>query len=278
MAHTQLSTPVAMTIAGSDPSGGAGLQADLKTFHQHGCYGTSVVTLITAQNTQAVTSLEFLSPTLVLAQLDAVLSDMNPQAAKTGALGSKALIEAVVSRARKFSFPLVVDPVMISKHGHRLIDDAAVQVLRDQLFPLAWLVTPNRREAEELSGIAIVDEESAVLAGAAIQSMGPKNVLIKLGQLPSSRDSSSMDRMSHYRMLNGHGEFMTQPRIDSKPMQGTGCVLSAAIAARLARGEPIEDTISQSIQFVSDAIEQSPPIGHGCGVLQTLVPINGPGC
>ena len=261
-----------MTIAGSDPSGGAGLQADLKTFHQHGCYGTSVVTLITAQNTQAVTSLEFLSPALVLAQLDAVLSDMNPQAAKTGALGTKALIEAVVTRAKDFTFPLVIDPVMISKHGHRLIDDAAVQVLRDRLIPLAWLVTPNRREAEELSGIAIVDEESAIRAGHAIQTMGPKNVLIKLGSLPSSMNSSSMEQMGHYRILNGHGEFITQPRIDSKPMQGTGCVLSAAIAARLARGESIGHAIDSAIQFVSDAIEHSPPIGRGCGVLQTLVP------
>ena len=126
---------VAMTIAGSDPSGGAGLQADLKTFHQHGVYGTSVVTLLTVQNTQKVESVEVLGPEFVVSQLDAVLDDIPPTAAKTGALGNAAVIEAIAERAERFSFPLVIDPVMVSKHGASLIDDEAVQVLRRKLLP-----------------------------------------------------------------------------------------------------------------------------------------------
>ena len=121
---------VAMTIAGSDPSGGAGLQADLKTFHQHGVYGTSVVTLLTVQNTQKVESVEVLGPEFVVSQLDAVLDDIPPTAAKSGALGNAAVIEAIAERAERFSFPLLIDPVMVSKHGNPLIDDEAVQVLR----------------------------------------------------------------------------------------------------------------------------------------------------
>ncbi|MCL4195623.1 MAG: bifunctional hydroxymethylpyrimidine kinase/phosphomethylpyrimidine kinase, partial [Thermoguttaceae bacterium] len=149
--------PVAMTIAGSDPSGGAGLQADLKTFHQHRVYGTSVVTLLTVQNTQGVQFVRLIEPDLVLAQLDAVLSDLPPQAAKTGALGDAAILEAVAGRAASFRFPLVVDPVMISKHGASLIDPDAVDVLRRRLLPQAFLATPNRAEAAALAEMEIAD-------------------------------------------------------------------------------------------------------------------------
>jgi hypothetical protein len=149
--------PVALTIAGSDPSGGAGLQADLKTFHQHGAYGTSVITLITVQNTRAVSAVEILRPALVVAQLEAVLSDIPPAAAKTGALGDAAVIAAVAARLRGTTFPLVVDPVMVSKHGAALIADDAVRTLVSDLLPRATLVTPNLAEAERLAGFPVAD-------------------------------------------------------------------------------------------------------------------------
>ena len=136
-------TPIALTIAGSDPSGGAGIQADLKTFHQRGVYGMSVITLLTVQNTLGVAAVEPLAPRLILAQLEAVLGDLPPQAAKTGALGTVEIIEALAERAAHFSFPLVVDPVMISKHGAPLLAEAACETLVRKLLPQATLVTPN---------------------------------------------------------------------------------------------------------------------------------------
>jgi hydroxymethylpyrimidine/phosphomethylpyrimidine kinase len=173
---------VALTIAGSDPSGGAGLQADLKTFHQHGVYGTSVVTLLTVQNTQSVSAIELLKPEFVLAQLDAVLIDIPPGAAKSGALGNAEMIASISEAATRFAFPLVVDPVMISKHGHALIDDKAVSVLVAQLLPKAYLVTPNRREAERLTGIEIRTRQDMVAAAKRIVDFGAANVVIKGGR------------------------------------------------------------------------------------------------
>src|SRR5258708_5109667 len=140
-------TPVALTIAGSDPSGGAGLQADLKTFHRFGVYGEAVATLITVQNSRGVTRVDTLAPDLVIAQVEAVLSDIPPHAAKTGALGSPAIVEAVARMAAAFAFPLVVDPVTVSKHGARLLDAKSVHALADLLIPVSFLVTPNLDEA-----------------------------------------------------------------------------------------------------------------------------------
>ncbi|HWP85635.1 MAG TPA: bifunctional hydroxymethylpyrimidine kinase/phosphomethylpyrimidine kinase, partial [Terriglobia bacterium] len=175
--------PVALTIAGSDPSGGAGLQADLKTFHRFGVYGTAVISLLTVQNTVRVSAVEPLPAKLVLAQLDAVLEDIPPAAAKTGALGSREIVEAVAERARSFTFPLVVDPVMISKHGQALLQDDARQAVIEKLLATAFLVTPNVPEAAALSGIGIADAESMERAGRAIAARGPQAVLIKGGHL-----------------------------------------------------------------------------------------------
>src|SRR5688500_14853774 len=144
---TSRQLPIALTIAGSDPSGGAGIQADLKTFHQFGIYGTSVITLLTVQNTQRVSRVEVTTPELVIEQLDAVLEDMTPNAGKTGALGSSEVIRSIARRASRFAFPLVVDPVMISKHGAPLLDLKARAALIEHLLPLAYLVTPNWHEA-----------------------------------------------------------------------------------------------------------------------------------
>ena len=166
-----------MTIAGSDPSGGAGIQADLKTFHQHGVYGTSVITLLTVQNTQMVDAVKMLEPDFIVAQLDAVLDDIPPGAAKTGALGNAAVIEAIAERASGFAFPLVVAPVMISKHGIPLLEADASELLRRKLLPSAFLVTPNQPEAAALAGFQVDDLASMEKAAAVIGAFGPKNVL-----------------------------------------------------------------------------------------------------
>jgi hydroxymethylpyrimidine/phosphomethylpyrimidine kinase len=250
-------TAVALTIAGSDPSGGAGLQADLKTFHQHGVYGTSVVTLLTVQNTRAVDAVEGLSPAFVLAQLDAVLADVPPVAAKTGALGSAAVIEALARRAADFGFPLVVDPVMISKHGHALIDPDAAGVLAKKLLPHAFLVTPNMREAAALAGFDVDDLPAMERAAATIALRGVPHVLVKGGQLTGA----SVD------VLWSDGELhrFAADRIDTHHTHGTGCVYSAAITARLARGEPLLAAVQGAKTFVTDAIRTNPELGGGYG-------------
>src|SRR5215510_5105352 len=157
--YAEAMIPVALTIAGSDPSGGAGIQADLKTFHRLGVYGEAVITLITVQNTVRVSRVEVMPPDLVLEQIEAVIEDIPPGAAKTGALGSPEMVRIVARAAEQFTFPLVVDPVMVSKHGQPLLSDEAARIVRDQLLPKAKLVTPNIPEAEALSGLAIRGRE-----------------------------------------------------------------------------------------------------------------------
>lgn len=248
---------VALTIAGSDPSGGAGLQADLKTFHQHGVFGASVVTLLTVQNTQRVAAVHVLDPALVLAQLEAVLADIPPAAAKTGALGSAAVIEALAGRARDFGFPLVVDPVMISKHGHALIDGDAREVLRRALLPHAFLVTPNLAEAAALAGQEVGDLAAMQRAAARIGLAGVPHVLVTGGRI----GDQSVD------VLWSQGELhrFAAPWIDTPHTHGTGCVFSAAITARLARGEALPAAVHGAKMFVTQAIRTAPGLGAGLG-------------
>jgi len=248
---------VALTIAGSDPSGGAGLQADLKTFHQHRIYGMSVVTLLTVQNTTEVSAIEMLSPEFVAAQLRAVVDDIPPQAAKTGALGSAAIIEAVAAAAKSFSFPLVVDPVMISKHGHSLIDADAVQALSRSLIPQAFLVTPNRAEAERLTGIKILDLDAMEQAAASLVSAGAANVLIKGGLV----EGKAIDLL----WTDNRPFLLEEPFVDTPHTHGTGCVLSAAITARLARGESLLEAVTGAKRFLTEAIQRGGRVGRGIG-------------
>ncbi|NIL99336.1 MAG: bifunctional hydroxymethylpyrimidine kinase/phosphomethylpyrimidine kinase [Planctomycetales bacterium] len=249
--------PVAMTIAGSDPSGGAGLQADLKTFHQRQVYGTSIVTLLTVQNTVTVSQVRVMDPDFVVAQLDSVLSDLSPAAAKTGALGSAEVIAAVASRAVDFDFPFVIDPVMISKHGARLIDEDALVVLREQLLPCACLITPNLAEAEVLAKIEVHDLPSMEAAAGKIGAQGIANVLVKGGHLA--------DSATDVLWCGGQIHRIQAARIDSRNTHGTGCVYSAAITAELARGAPLIDAVWQAKRFVTEAIRRSPDLGQGCG-------------
>jgi len=250
-------TPIVLTIAGSDPSGGAGIQADLKTFHQHGVYGTSVLTLLTAQNTCTVEAVEVLNPSFVIAQLDAVLSDMHPQAAKTGALGTVEIIDAVAARASRFDFPLVIDPVMISKHGVALLDRDATNHLKNRLLPHAFLVTPNSLEAAVLTGIQVEDPASMERAAAMIADLGCPNVLVKGGHLTDDAlDVLWSDGRVH--------RFVSQ-RMESNNTHGTGCVLSASITARLARGEELLAAVGGAKEFVTCAIRSAPRLGSGIG-------------
>lgn len=249
--------PVALTIAGSDPSGGAGIQADLKTFHQFRVYGAAAVTLVTVQNTMRVDRVEYLDPELVRAQIRAVLDDIPPLAAKTGALGSREIVEAVADEAEEFSFPLVVDPVMISKHGLPLVAKEAKSALIQRLIPYAFLLTPNVPEAAALSGIEITGLEDMRRAARSLAAMGACAVLIKGGHLAG-------DAVDLLWTAQGCREF-SAPRIDTRHTHGTGCTYSAAITAELARGAPVETAVERAKAFITEAIRTNPGLGHGCG-------------
>lgn len=259
---------VALTIAGSDPSGGAGLQADLKTFHRHGVYGASAVTLLTVQNTRGVERVEMMDPGLVVAQIEAVVSDLPPAAAKTGALGSAGVIRAVAERARGFAFPLVVDPVMISKHGHALLDEEGVAALREALLPRAFVATPNRHEAGRLAGFEIVDADGAERAAAAIRGMGAEHVVVK--GVPNERG-----RAVDLVLSGGRVELLDGPRHETARLHGSGCVFAAALTARLALGCGLGEAVRLAKAFTAEAIRTAPALGGGVGPLNMLAGLGG---
>ena len=251
--------PVALTIAGSDPSGGAGIQADLKTFHQFGVYGEAVITLLTVQNTIALEYVEYVPAVVVLHQLRAVLDDIPPSAAKIGALGSRQVVQAVARAAEDFRFPLVVDPVAVSQHGRRLLADDALQAIRDELIPQASLLTPNLAEAEVLTGKEVKDIAGMHRAARELQVMGAKAILVKGGHLKG-------DAVDVLCMSGLTREFRVR-RIETRHTHGTGCTFSAAITAELARGARIEDAIERAKAFVTEAIRSAPGLGRGSGPL-----------
>ena len=253
-------TPVALTIAGSDPSGGAGIQADLKTFHRFGVYGEAVVTLITAQNSRGVTRVDMLPPDLVVAQIQAVLSDIPPHAAKTGALGSSAVVEAVAELAESFVFPLVVDPVMISKHGVPMLDVGSTATLVNRLLPQAFLVTPNLDEAEQLAGFPVRDRDAMLRAARFIMNLGARNVLVKGGHLEG-------DAVDVLCLADGAVHEFFAPRIVTRHTHGSGCTYSSAITAGLARGTPLFEAVGHAKTFVTMAIRTNPGLGGGQGPL-----------
>jgi hydroxymethylpyrimidine/phosphomethylpyrimidine kinase len=252
-----MSIPIALTIAGSDPSGGAGVQADLKTFHQFGVYGEAVITLITVQNTVSVSRVDVLAPELVLEQIAAAIEDIPPGAAKTGALGSTEMVEAVASAAREFRFPLVVDPVMISKHGLPLLPDSAARAIRDRLLPCAALVTPNLPEAQALTGAPVRTLEDMRRAAARICEMGARAVLVKGGHLESGANDILFDGVE-WR------EFPA-PRLVTRHTHGTGCVYSAAITAGLAAGLALDAAVARAKRYIQEAIRTNPGLGRGWG-------------
>jgi hydroxymethylpyrimidine/phosphomethylpyrimidine kinase len=250
-------TFVALTIAGSDPSGGAGIQADLKTFHQRGVYGTSVVTLVSVQNTQRVSEVEILSPRIVAAQLQAVLEDIPPAAAKTGALGNYEIVSLMAEKARDFRFPLVVDPVMISKHGQPLMTEPARAAVAELLLPRAFLVTPNLHEAGALARMPVYDLGTMKEAAIRIAALGAQAVLVKGGHL----EADAVD------VLYWKGELACyrSPRIHTLHTHGTGCTYSACITAELAKGRDLADAVGVAKSYITRAIETNPGLGKGSG-------------
>jgi hydroxymethylpyrimidine/phosphomethylpyrimidine kinase len=257
--------PQCLTIAGSDSGGGAGIQADLKTFHANGTFGMSVLTSITAQNTVRVIEAYDLPVGLVVTQLQAIFEDFTVAAAKTGMLSSGAIVDAVSTYWRSLSPapPLVVDPVMISKGGFPLLDPEAVERLRRELLPLAAVVTPNRYEAELLSGITIDSRATLIEAGRRVLELGPGAVLLKGGHLDGEGFDGS--RAVDYLVTeDGVREFSSE-RYRTENTHGTGCTYSAAICAWLARGLPLPDAIGQAKEYVAGAIRHGLSIGHGHG-------------
>jgi hydroxymethylpyrimidine/phosphomethylpyrimidine kinase len=249
--------PIALTIAGSDPSGGAGIQADLQTFHEHGVYGTSVITLLTAQNTQCVKEVLVIDALKVAEQLDVLLEDITPQAAKTGALGDEKIVRELAIRLKHVHFPLVVDPVMLSTHGTPLMSLSAREALKTYLLPVAFLVTPNLQEAEMLTGLSVKTLDEMEKAAHKIASFGPKAVLIKGGHL----EKEATDLL----LYQGQVKRFEAPRIQSSHTHGTGCVFSAAICAELAKGTPLIEAVEKAKIFIDQAIRHAPGIGHGLG-------------
>ena len=252
-----VAVPVALTIAGSDPSGGAGIQADLKTFHQFGVYGEAAITLLTVQNTVSVTRIECMPPDLVIDQIRAVITDIPPGAAKTGALGNREIIEAVAGLAADFRFPLVVDPVLVSKHGVALLAADAIEILKTRLLPCALLVTPNLEEASMLAGMDVHDVASMRAAARKILELGPQAVLVKGGHLAGD----AIDVL----LYQGDWTEFTAPRVETRHTHGTGCTYSAAITASLAAGHELPTAIRHAKQYITEAIRTNPGLGRGSG-------------
>jgi hydroxymethylpyrimidine/phosphomethylpyrimidine kinase len=257
--------PRALSIAGSDSGGGAGIQADLKTFSAFGVYGMTAVTAVTVQNTQGVSGYEALSPATVGDQIRAVVTDIGVDAAKTGMLANAAIVEAVADAVTETHVPnLVVDPVFRSKHGHALLDDGAVDALRERIVPLATLVTPNLPEAAGLAGFDVVSRDLMEDAAVAIHAMGPRAVLVKGGHLEGAARADDL-------FFDGDAmEWIGAERIDTPNTHGTGCTLSAAIAAHLARGADLLEAVRAGKTFVTEAIRHALELGHGIGPVDPM--------
>lgn len=255
-----MTKPVALTIAGSDSGGGAGIQADLKAFEANGVFGTSALAAITAQNTQVVTTAYNLPESLIAAQIDTVAEDFTLGAVKTGMLAAPGIIETVADRIAQHALsPLVVDPVMISKSGYKLLQDEAIGTLIDVLFPRATLITPNLHEAAHLLDRPVETLDDAIDAARALHDTGPDAVLVKGGHLADT--TKAVDVLYDGETVR----TVRAPRIDTPNTHGTGCTYASAIAARLARGETLADAVEHAKRYVTAAIRHSLDIGHGHG-------------
>ncbi|MGH7261427.1 MAG: bifunctional hydroxymethylpyrimidine kinase/phosphomethylpyrimidine kinase [Nitrospiraceae bacterium] len=248
-----------LTIAGSDSGGGAGIQADIKAMSANGVFAMSVITAITAQNTQEVTEVFELPASVIAAQIDAVFDDFDVAAVKTGMLSSAEIVRVVAKMLKPQKVEhLVVDPVMVSKSGHALLKPDAVNALRDELIPLALVITPNVHEAQQLCGVEIKTLADARQAAKALHKMGCRHVLIKGGHLLAERGT---DLLYDGRFFNVYkGEF-----IDTPHTHGTGCTYASAIAAQLARGKTLPEAVQAAKTYVTEAIRHGLAIGHGQG-------------
>ncbi len=256
--------PTALTIAGSDSGGGAGIQADLKTFAVMGVHGMAAITSVTAQNTVEVRAIHDIPPPVVVAQIEAVADDIGVDAAKTGMLSSREIIEALAKPLDRYGFPLVVDPVMIAKSGAKLLRDDAVEALKSVVIPRATLVTPNAPEAERLTGVRIRGvRDAGEAARIIVEEYGAEAAIVKGGHLGGSYSVDVLyykGRTIEYRM----------PRIDRDTTHGTGCAFSAAIAAGLAKGRSLPEAVDVAKRFITMAIDYGLPIGGGHGPVNPL--------
>ena len=252
-------TSIALTIAGSDSGGGAGIQADLKTFSALGVYGASVITAVTAQNTRAVTAVEAISPALIRAQIEAVFADLPPPAVKTGMLGDSQTICTVADSLAAVALPyLVIDPVMVAKSGDKLLADAAIATLRERLIPLATLITPNLPEAGELLGRSVTTRDDMPQVAADLLALGCHAVLLKGGHLAG-------DASDDLLLTTGGATWLSAARHPGKNTHGTGCTLSAAITAGLARGLALVDAVHAAKDYIGAAIAAADRLHVGSG-------------
>lgn len=263
-----MAIPKALTIAGSDSGGGAGVQADLKTFAAFGVYGCCVITAVTAQNTQGVSAIETVSPAMVRKQLESVLSDIRPEAMKTGMLANADIIQAVASSLRAAPrIPLVLDPVMRSKSGDALLSPDAVAALKELLIPLADLVTPNVPEAEALTGTGLSSDEDFEAAARQLHAMGARAVLLKGGhrpRVPADRDTAPGEVID--LLYDGQEFHPIRGRwVNTPHTHGTGCTLASAIAAGLAQGLELYPAVVKARAYLAKALEAAFAIGHGIG-------------
>lgn len=247
--------PKALTIAGSDSGGGAGIQADLKTFAAHGVYGTSAITAVTAQNTREVIAIAEVPEEVVAAQIDSVLEDIGAAAVKTGMLSSARIVETVAERIEAWGIPAVVDPVMVSKSGNHLLAADAIGAVKRRLIPISLIVTPNHHEAAALTGIEIRNDEDAREAARALVDLGARIVVIKGGHRPGAPVDLVFDGASF-------GE-LSADRIETENTHGTGCTFSAAITANLALGFGPLESIARAKLYLTEALRTSYRIGGG---------------
>ena len=255
--------PRALTVAGSDSGGGAGVQADLKTFAALGVHGMSAITSITAQNTVEVTMIYDLPVELIREQIRVVVKDIGVDAVKTGMLHTSEIISAVASELRKVDAPIVVDPVMVAKSGARLLEEEAVRSFVEELLPMAYVLTPNAREAEVLSGVRVRDLESQKEAARRIAELGARCVVVKGGHLPG-------ERVSDVLYCDGEFRIYESERIESRNTHGTGCSFASAIAAELAKGRGIFEAVERAKKFIANAIRYGLPVGRGHGPVNPL--------
>lgn len=259
----------ALTIAGSDSSGGAGIQADLKTFTAHNIYGMSVITAITAQNTCGVFAVQDIEPDIVAAQLDAVFQDIFPDSLKIGMVSSCQIIEVITRKLKQYHPKnIVLDPVMISTSGHRLLKQDAQMALISKLLPLADLITPNIPEAEVLSGLSILNKELMVEAAHQIAKAYRGKILLKGGHLPECADD--------LLLIDGEVIWFRKERLDSHNSHGTGCTLSSAIASNLAAGLDIVTSVKNAKLYVYHALKKAPDLGRGNGPINHCFNLRAP--
>ncbi len=253
-----------MTVAGSDSGGGAGLQADLRVFSDLGVHGTSAISAITAQSTVEVAEVFPVPADFVSCQMETVLKDINVSAIKTGILLSAGVVEAVAETIKKYKIKnLVIDPVMQASTGREFLDRAGVVAMKEKLFPLAQVVTPNAHEAEALCGVKVTDIESMKIATVKIAALGPKNVIIKGGHVEG-------DKVADVLYTADGIEVFTKVRIKTSHTHGTGCVFSSAITAELAKGSNVLESFKLAEGYIERAIKQSGPIGKGSGPVGLL--------